>query len=361
MLEATKLLSTALGALEDQGFSTKEAMSYVFLLGSEMMPLFGLQKAAVSTEMADALHGAAHSTVFNCGLSYIPGVQQELIESQPWERIDGGVPMMSPLFVDLADGRLPIERLRRSLGYNFVPASDERPYFFQYGWSLPGVVPTVFVVAAAFLLMSVYVPARRVTATRDRTVWWLPAFFVAIGLGYIVVELAMIQRIVFYLGDPSRTLALLLAALFVGSGLGSLTSRRSSGGAAVAGGALTAAAILLLLLALPSLFSAVHDARPWLQQALAASVLLVLGVPMGIMFPVGLRMGERRWGRSTVPWMWAVNGSASVAGGALAVGIAMWFGNSWSLLAGGLLYIVAASAAQCIMRAEGGSTNSLSS
>lgn len=332
MLEATKLTSTAVAALEDRGLSTEDAMAHVFLLGSDMMPLFGLQKTAVSAEMAEALHEFAHFSYFDCRLSFIPGVRQELQQLRSSDVIDRGSPMMSPLFIDIAEGRLAIEDLRTGLGYNLVPASDDRPYFFQYSRRVPGVVTMILAVSLALLALVVFGPARRMAGVRDRVSWWLPAFFAAIGFGYVVVELGMIQQIVFHLGDPSRTLALLLAGLLLGSGIGSVVSRRSKGGAMVVGGVLTAALVISLLFMLPALFGALHEARLGVQQAVAVVVLLVLGAPMGMMLPVGLRVGERTWGHTIVPWMWAVNGVASVAGGALAVGVAMAAGtrgHSW--------------------------------
>jgi len=344
MIEGTKLLSTALGALEYKGMSTEEAMDHVFLLGSDMMPLFGLQRNAVSARKAALLHEAAHSTVFDCSLSCIPGIRQELTGAQSSQLIDRESPMMSPLFVDLANGTLSIERLRTGLGYNFVPASDDRPYFFQYDRRIPGIVVGVFLLALGVLVMAVYGPAKGFAAVEPVS-WWLPGFFAAIGLGYVIVELGMIQRIGFYLGDPSRTLAVLLAALLVGTGIGSLVSGRSKGRTATFGGAATAVGIMTLLPTLRWIFTSVDDAALVVQEAVAAAILLGLGVPMGMMFPVGLRMGVERWGRGTVPWMWAVNGSASVAGGALAVGIGMDIGNSGSLVAGASMYVVAAVAA----------------
>jgi len=341
MPEATKLLSTAVGALEDDGLAVSDAMRHVFLLGSPMMPLFGMQKAPVSTEIADVLHAGAHLTVFDCALSFIPGVRQEYVRARPSELIDAGVPMMSPLFIDVAEGRLPVTVLRSGLGYNFMPASDDRPFFFQYGRQVPDVVLMVLGIALAALTLVLRMPVRR-ARSEVLVSPWFPAFFTAIGVGFIVVELAMVQRIGFYLGDPSKTLALLVSALLVGSGVGSLISRRSAATAGVVGGFVTASALAVLLAALPLLFKAADAGAAWMSPLVAAALLGLLGVPMGMMFPVGLRIAEQRWGQRTVPWMWAVNGCASVAGGAMAVAISMQVGNAWTLVAGAAAYFVAA-------------------
>jgi hypothetical protein len=158
----------------------------------------------------------------------------------------------------------------------------------------------------------------------------------------MVIELALFQRLVFYLGDPSRTLALLLAALLAGSGVGSFLSRKGQGRLAVLSGVLSAVAIMLILGVMPALFAALHNSRPSIQHGMAASILFLQGIPMGLMFPIGLRIVECRLGAPAVPWMWAVNGTASVIGSALAIMIAFSAGYTWSLAFGAVCYLAAA-------------------
>jgi hypothetical protein len=97
-----------------------------------------------------------------------------------------------------------------------------------------------------------------------------------------------------------------------------------------------------MLVLQPMIFSILHNASLVVQQSMAAIILFIQGVPMGVMFPIGLRLSEKRMGRLAVPWMWAVNGSASVAGSALAIAIAMSAGYTLSLIFGAACYLMAA-------------------
>jgi hypothetical protein len=200
--------------------------------------------------------------------------------------------------------------------------------------------------ATAVLAAVFFIPGYRLRsrsrAERGRFSWFAPLFFVAIGIGYMVIELALFQRLVFYLGVPSRTLALLLAALLAGSGIGSFKSRKGQGQLAVLGGVLSAFAIMLILGAMPALFSALHGSTPSIQQGLAAAILFLQGIPMELMLPIGLRVVEGRLGPLTVPWMWAVSGTASVIGSASAIMIAYSAGYTWSLVFGAVCYLAAA-------------------
>lgn len=84
--------------------------------------------------------------------------------------------------------------------------------------------------------------------------------------------------------------------------------------------------------------------------AVASALLVAQGVPMGMMFPIGLRVAGRRFGPAAVPWMWAINGAASVVGSALAIIVAMAYGYSWSLGVGVVCYVLAAVAAWSVTR-----------
>ncbi len=346
MPEAAKLLTTSLNALREKGLSVDSAMKHTYILGSQMMPLFGMRKSELLPDERDFLHMAAHYSMFDCGLSFIPGVEPQLLRPPLSTRIDEGVPMMNPVFINLAKGMIPIESIEYKTGLNLVPATDDRPFFFQFDFTLPQVLFSVLYLSLGLLGLVLLLPARRfqvqLYAEGRRFSYWLPLFVAAIGFGYIVIELTLFQKLVFYLGDPSRTFALLLASLLVGSGTGSLATRRAGSETAVAAGFIAAWFAIIVLAIIPALFSVFHSSSSGVQQSLAALVLFMQGVPMGVMFPIALHLGASQFGDAAVPWMWAINGSASVAGSALAIIIAMTFGYSWSLVFGAICYGLAA-------------------
>lgn len=345
MPEAAKLLTTAIRALQEEGLSEQQAMKRLYILGSEMMPLFGLKKSELLPAESDFLHRASHLKMFDSQYSFIPGVEQQLVRPPLSKSVDAGVPMMNPIFLELSKGSLPLQQIEVGTGMNLIPATDDQPFFFQYDFSLPQILFTVLWLSMGLLGAIILVPARwfqiRLYAEGKRFSWWIPFFFTTLGLGYIVIELSLFQKIVFYLGDPSRSLALLLAALLVGSGVGSLLSRNAGRRTAMLCGLISATLALISLAVVPMLFSSLHNVTTGVQQSVAAVALFIQGIPMGVMFPIGLRIAERHFGNAAVPWMWAINGSASVAGSALAIIIAMSLGYSWSLLFGIFCYAAA--------------------
>ncbi|MEZ5275559.1 MAG: hypothetical protein R3F07_04165 [Opitutaceae bacterium] len=349
MEEAVKLTTTAVEALQAEGLSVGEAMDHVYLLGSHTMPYFVLTKRPLDAARSAQIHALAHAPTFDSRYSYVPGVEQDWSPLPVSASATGEVSMMNPLLYDLAEGNLPLGTVERGLGLNLVPATDDRPFFSQFGFGPPGLVLTVLWVSLVTLVAAVIIPEKRlcrrlVKSARGSGVW-LPVWFAGIGVGFIVFELVLLQKLAFHLGDPSRSLILLLASLLIGSGVGSLFTVRMGERGAVFAGILSGAGAIAIAFLLPVVFQVLQTASPAVKLAVAGALLVVQGVPMGMMFPIGLRVADRTFGPVAVPWMWAINGAASVVGSALTVVLAMTAGYNWSLTLGVVCYVLAAFAA----------------
>jgi hypothetical protein len=173
---------------------------------------------------------------------------------------------------------------------------------------------------------------------------WL-TYFAALGAGFMLLEVALLQRFVLLLGHPVYSLTVTLFSLLLGTGLGSLISRRIEPGRvkAVTGRALLA--VLAIAAVSPFVLSPIIDAAiPWplsVRIALATATLIPLGLLLGMPLPGGMRLLAA--GRADlVPWGWGINGAFSVVGATLAVFIAMNWGFSATLLIGALIYAGAA-------------------
>ncbi len=346
MPEIFKMVTTALEALQEKGMRVEEGMQRLFVLGSSSMPLFGLQKQPVDELESYYLHAAAHYTIFDCPNSYIPGVEQQVLRLSLSQSIDAGIPMMNPMFMDLAKGKISLKRLETGTNVNLIPATDDSPFFFQYTFYPPPALSTLFWLSLGGLLLLVFVPGQyfRYNSYYDRKAfsWSLPLYFVAIGIGYIAVELAFFQKLIFHLGDPTKSLGLLLASLLLGSGVGSLLSENRTPSTAMVAGVATFLLSLVFWQITPKLFHILFDAPPMVQYGVAAAILFILGLPMGVMFPAGLRLIRDMLGPNGIPWAWAINGGASVLGSATAILYAMSSGYTHSLMFAAVSYLAAA-------------------
>lgn len=206
-----------------------------------------------------------------------------------------------------------------SLASLFGPADDRIPPEFV----LARTLFKLFLVLGLLAVLIVFAPLRaaegppKTSTTANHLV-----FFLSVGLGFMLIEVGLIQRFGLVLGNPSLAIAVILAAIIFSAGVGSLCSERL-----FSRGPMTFRRIVLLVLAYSGmlLFSmgAVAD---WLlsmpvllKSTVTCLMLLPLGFLLGQLFPQGLKRAAAYDDR-LVPWAWALNGSASM----IAVGAAVF-------------------------------------
>ena len=171
------------------------------------------------------------------------------------------------------------------------------------------------------------------------------AFFVCIGVGFIIVEIGLLQRFTLFLGHPIHSLRVVLFALLLSSAVGSLLSGRARNPRTMmrvlAGAGLGVAALMVLYgYVLGPLFYG-GIGWPLSARVVVAGLLVALpGLLMGMMLPTAVRLLS---GRHTeiIPWAWGLNGAASVLGSVLSMIVAIHLGFTVTLLAGGAVYVLA--------------------
>lgn len=156
-------------------------------------------------------------------------------------------------------------------------------------------------------------------------------YFAALGLAFMMFEITMIQRLVEFLGYPTRSLTVTLAAILVTAGIGSLASKRFVPYARRTVPVLAGALVVLALLyrvGLDPLLDGLHSAPLGVRIAAAVAVLTPLGLLLGMFMPLGLGAvaGLSVHAEEYVAWSWAVNGFFSVIGSVLTTILSMTFG-----------------------------------
>jgi hypothetical protein len=257
------------------------------------------------------------------------------------------------------------EEFFRDWLYDVRPATDDRPYFYSFfRWkSLPrfieaygeqwlrrtelAYVVLVFVLAEVVVVGGVLIllPLLRLrgggAAPGGRAA--TGAYFLLLGLAYLMLEMACLMKFTHFLGDPLYSAALVISAFLLFSGLGSALSRRAGRSPGAVARTAAVGIALLSLLYVPGLdaaFGALIGWPLWGRAAAAVAFIAPLAFLMGWPFPGGLTLLQRG-GASLVPWAWGANGFASVAAAPLAVMIALAAGYSSVLLICAGLYALA--------------------
>ncbi len=271
-------------------------------------------------------------------------------------------------FADLIASNDPYS-FAKNYAYNVAPVSDNAPFFFftlkagqilgqrglQEGidWKVNLgvlVLMLVLVISLAAVLGFLILPLALQTGRQSP----LPLlYFVAVGLGYILVEIAFIQRFVLFLGHPTYALTVVIFLLMLSSGAGSLMSRRWLPRTEMAWLPLilVIGALIANVFFLPHLLTAWVGLRFEYRLVVSALLLAPLGFVMGMPFPTGLRAlgagpvldvpSGATAADNAVEWAWAMNAAASVLGSVLAMVIAIQFGLNVTLACGVAAYLLA--------------------
>ncbi len=163
------------------------------------------------------------------------------------------------------------------------------------------------------------------------------AYFALLGMGYLCVEIPLMQRFILFLGHPAYAMAVVLFAILLFSGVGSAVSHR-----------LPLRPVLALLpvlvggytLGLPRLFEVTLAVPLWARLVVAVAMLAPPGFLMGIPLPKGMGLLEKR-SPGLIPWAWGVNGAVSVVASVLAALLGLSWGFSGVLLLGAACYAAA--------------------
>ena len=252
--------------------------------------------------------------------------------------------------------------------FDVRPTSDDRPFFFHlFRWrQAPDVVARLgaewqpfggagYLVVVAFLAVAVASSTllilgplllRRPGASGggvESVPAWRPlVYFVGLGLAFLWIELPLMQRFILVLDHPTYSFGLVLFTVLVFSGVGSLLSPRLGRLRAWTAPALGCVAIAYAVgvgTAVEAILQLPFAARVFMAVLLVAP----LGILMGMPFPVGVE-ALRRTRPDLIPWAWGANGYASVVGSIMATLLALSWGFSWVIAAGGAAYFVAAAA-----------------
>lgn len=246
--------------------------------------------------------------------------------------------------------------------YRIAPATDDAPFFFQFykwrnlfapredRWMYDRLLPLglqialfslIQVTLLGILLIALPLSRLKVAGTAS---WRRPlGFFSALGIGYILVEIVLIQKLNYFLGGAAYALAVTLFALLTSSGLGSAFARRAALDRRTMGVVL-GAVIGLGLVYLLSLSSVLKLLMPLGRPLrIAASVLIIapLGFAMGLPFPSGIRRLKERGLERIVPWCWGVNSIFTTFGSVIALFTSLSWGFNLTLAIGLAAYGIA--------------------
>jgi hypothetical protein len=293
-------------------------------------------------------------------VAYYPGMAADEANrynllAQPYF-FEGAVALLGPQRQDFIDR------------YKFYiePATDDRPYFFRFfkwsaaaellalreqggmpllDWSYPLLVATLIQAFAASILL-ILVPLAISQARRALPTAPVALYFLAIGLAFMFMEIAFIQKFVLFLAHPLYAVAVVLCAFLVFAAAGSWLagqwqSTKIRNSYLPVGISVMAAIALTYLMILPPIFKMLMHLPDPAKIVISIALIAPLALCMGMPFPTGT-MRLANIARDSIPWAWAINGFASVVGAVLATLLAIHLGFAAVIILAVLIYGLAA-------------------
>jgi hypothetical protein len=248
---------------------------------------------------------------------------------------------------------------------NIAPPTDDSPFFFNmlrlkdafnlrlwlHSDRLPinsravlilgALLAIVLLLVALCVAVPLAMTAKR-ASFRGTLAFFL--YFAGIGAGFMMIEVAQMQRLCVFLGHPNYGLTVVLFSLLLACSLGSFLTQRIDPASVRGPGIRIMAALLLVLFVFgrftPALMMVFRGAVTPVRIVVAVCLLFPPGILMGTAFPLGMRM-VRPSRAGMTPWYWGINGAMSVFASVLAVAISLNWGISTSFWTGLACYAAA--------------------
>ena len=344
MFDGLRLVSLAQEACAARGL---DAARHLAIIRHDRVATFLLKKTPFSAADVVRLERLARDLGFT--MLYAPGVEPPLVIQEPIEMQRMGTSAADYRRLILAADR---EAFHASYPLDVRATDDDRPFFFHttrlrnqfqvafgrsmlFGNGLSALL-TLMGISATLVVLFIIAPLL-IGGGRPEPGWggWL-VYFAALGAGFMLLEVALLQRFVLLLGHPVFSLTVTLFALLLGTGLGSLASRRVAApqvrAFALKAMLAIAAVGVAAIFAVPSLID-FAIAWPLPARLVTAAVLMTpAGVLLGVPLPSGMRLLAAATANADSVGL-GMNGAFSVVGATLAVFIAMNWGFSATLLA----------------------------
>jgi hypothetical protein len=262
----------------------------------------------------------------------------------------------------LLNGQINLDQFYDMFETKVYPVTDDNPYFLSFEKPLPSAVEILLYASIGIVAIFLLVPfawIRRRSAgggeeeeeeeeqssskKSEIGIATVIPYFAALGLGFILIELALLQKLILLMGNPTMTFALLLFTILISSGAGSLVSSRivknNMKNLIFIIGGIAGLGILYVFFLQSIIYSTIAEPIE-VKAAASIAILAPIGFLMGMPLPTGMRLLKVHR-PDYIPWMWAINGAFSVLGAVLAIALGIMYGSSQSMILGILIYLIA--------------------
>jgi predicted membrane-bound spermidine synthase len=361
--ESLRLTALACEALKNRGCKTIDQQ--IMVVQQEGWALNLIKQSPFTPDEVKTIEAAARR--HSMEILYIPkvfGSDQQTFEKAYYDGLPAKIKPASNTWNQMVESYQKGSERQFFATYLFelTPTTDDHPFFFEYhhknvvgadDWSLNELrgnssgmtLNMIMIQSLMFTIFAMILPLLRFKRTGLAVphAFWFSIYFAAIGFGFMLIEVSLIQKCVLFLGSPLYSLSAVLATLLITAGLGSALVTRTHWATRkvmlVFGGSFLLFFVALTFAVNPLIYSLISQPL-WVRILITVLMVAPAGVLLGVFFPTGLRALKNN-ASDYLPWAWGINGCTSVYGSFAAICLAISFGFTITMLAGAAAYIPA--------------------
>jgi len=336
--ELIRVIVTTLKTFENLGIDNKSALNHFAIIEQEHAPTIVIKKSAFTNN--EIIHW--QNTIKNIpkelpSVTYLPFTWETLKPSRTNQFLSG-------LYFD----RYTVNKFVKEHQYDISPCYDDSPYFYKINKGVPDDYLWLMIGVAFLNLLVVGIPfimIKKKSKRKEMKSISLPLIiFICIGLGFMILEISLFQKLILYLGSPTISLSILLCSILVGMGLGSLFGNKLFKDNHYKRLYIITIVIVvtgaILFLFLPFVLNKMLAYNILYRALVTVIVILPFGFLLGIPFPTALQLLRHSETEKYIPWMYGINGTMSVLSSILTVTLSMLIGFTYTFFIGLFFYLL---------------------
>ncbi len=336
--ELARLIITTIAAFEEIGINSSDAVNHFAILESEFSPTIVIKKNPFSANESLSWRNIIGRLPQSLPrVTYLPHNWNNSIETK-----------VNQILLAAKNGKESLTKYVKDFPFDMSACRDDSPYFYKTTSGIPEDL-TLFLAAVAFInFLVVAIPLIRIKKgikrNKLKTVMLPLIIFICIGLGFMILEISMFQKLILYLGSPTISLSILLCSILIGMGIGSffgknISKHNSHKRLKVISLFIVITGSILFIL-LPFVLDKLLAQSLTIRALVTIISILPFGFLLGIPFPSALQLLKEANGDEYVPWMYGVNGTMSVLSSILVVSLSMITGFTPTFFIGLFFYFV---------------------
>jgi hypothetical protein len=218
--ELLRLIVTAISAFKGLGINPVDALNHFAVIEADYNPTIVIKKKTFTGDQV---------VNWKKTMSKIPK-EVPAFTYLPFGYSINSRSVVNNFLIGLKENRFSLEEYINNDPYNIEPCRDDSPYFYKVNKDVPKdysylasglILFNVLIIGIPFTRIKQKLIKDKAKKIKVRNILFPLTIFILLGLGFMILEISLFQKMILYLGSPTISLSILLSSLLIGMGIGS--------------------------------------------------------------------------------------------------------------------------------------------